>query len=154
MGPRGHFEYLGKGAYKISDQKALAKQYGFICGGSGITPAYQVILAMLADPDDSSVAWLVFANQTEKDILLRKELDEFATKHPSRFKVFYTISRDAPDGWKFGKGRVDEDMLSTHIPPPGPESLVCMCGPPPMIDQTCKPILAKLGHSSDRQFAF
>lgn len=40
---------------------------------------------------DSTKLALLFANQTEDDILLRKELDELAEQHPDRFKVWYTL---------------------------------------------------------------
>lgn len=42
------------------------------------------------DTDPTKLA-LLFANQTEDDILLRKELDELAQQHPDRFKVWYTL---------------------------------------------------------------
>lgn len=31
--------------------------------------------------------------QSEKDILLRGELDELAKKHPDQFKVWYTVDK-------------------------------------------------------------
>lgn len=42
---------------------------------SGITPMLQVIRAILKDQNDKTELWLLFANQTEDDILLRKELE-------------------------------------------------------------------------------
>lgn len=33
--------------------------------------------------------------QSEKDILLRGELDELAKKHPDQFKVWYTVDKAA-----------------------------------------------------------
>lgn len=51
-----------------------------IAGGSGITPMFQVAQEILSNPDDKTQVSLIFANQTEDDIILRKELDNFA-KH-------------------------------------------------------------------------
>lgn len=48
------------------------------------------------DKDSTKLA-LLFANQSEDDILLRKELDELAEQHSDRFKVWYTLDR-ASDG--------------------------------------------------------
>ncbi len=48
---------------------------------------YQVIKAALKDSEDSTTMSLLYANQTEADILLQKELDELAAAHPDRFKV-------------------------------------------------------------------
>lgn len=42
----------------------------------------QVISAVLRDPSDKTELRLLFANQSEEDILCRKELDELAAKHP------------------------------------------------------------------------
>lgn len=35
--------------------------------------------------------------QTEKDILLRDELEEVQVRHPDRFKLWFTVDR-APEG--------------------------------------------------------
>lgn len=59
-----------------------------VSGGTGITPIYQVVKAVLKNPLDTTKMRLVFANQTPEDILLREELDEMA-KDP-RFEVWYT----------------------------------------------------------------
>jgi Oxidoreductase NAD-binding domain len=31
--------------------------------------------------------------------------------------------------WEHFKGRVSEDMIKTHMPPPSPETLIGYCGP-------------------------
>jgi ferredoxin-NADP reductase len=54
---------------------------------SGITPVYAVMKAILKDPEDPTCMSLIFANQTEDDILLREELDELANNNPDRLKV-------------------------------------------------------------------
>ena len=41
----------------------------------------QVAYEIVSNPDDKTQVSLVFANQTEKDIILKKELDEMAAKH-------------------------------------------------------------------------
>ena len=46
-----------------------------IAGGTGITPMLQVIRAILKNPRDTTKLYLIFANQTEEDILLRQELE-------------------------------------------------------------------------------
>lgn len=42
---------------------------------------------------------LLFANQAEKDILLRDELEEVAAKHSDQFKLWYTV--DTPSEGMF-----------------------------------------------------
>ena len=49
--------------------------------------------------------------------------------------------------WSYCSGFVSGEMMSTHLPPPGPTSQILMCGPPPMIKFACLPNLEKLGFS-------
>lgn len=58
----------------------------------------QLIRHVTKDPHDNTKLSLIFANQTEKDILLRAELEEVAAKHPDQFKLWYTIDV-ASAGW-------------------------------------------------------
>lgn len=62
----------------------------------------QVIREVLKNPADKAAISLVFANRTEKDILLKKEIDALAKKH-SNFKVTYILSQPS-DSWKGLKG--------------------------------------------------
>lgn len=42
---------------------------------------------------------LLFANQTQKDILLREELEDAQRQYPDQFKLWYTL--DTPPQGKF-----------------------------------------------------
>jgi len=148
-GPIGHFTYLGRGSFKVKNELRSCKKMGFICGGTGLTPAYQVIKQALKDKEDSTEFHLLYANQTPADILLREELDGWAAEHPDRVKIWYTVDRVA-DGeeWAFSKGFINDEMLKAHLPAPpadGEDSFIGMCGPPPMINFACIPNLTKLG---------
>jgi cytochrome-b5 reductase len=68
-----------------------------VTGGTGITPMLQLIRHITKDPEDNTQMSLLFANQTEDDILLRKELEEVAREFPDQFKLWYTVDR-ANDG--------------------------------------------------------
>uniref|UniRef100_A0A8D2AXF8 NADH-cytochrome b5 reductase 3 n=1 Tax=Sciurus vulgaris TaxID=55149 RepID=A0A8D2AXF8_SCIVU len=102
-GPNGLLVYQGKGKFAIRPDKKSSpviktvKSVGMIAGGTGITPMLQVIRAIMKDPDDHTVCYLLFANQTEKDILLRPELEELRNEHSARFKLWYTVDK-APEG--------------------------------------------------------
>uniref|UniRef100_A0A8C7XL77 cytochrome-b5 reductase n=1 Tax=Oryzias sinensis TaxID=183150 RepID=A0A8C7XL77_9TELE len=121
--------------------------------GRGITPMLQIITAVMKDPQDPTVCHLLFANQTEKDILLRPELEEIQVKHPDRFRLWFTVDR-APLDWEYSQGFIDEAMVRERLPPPGEDTLILMCGPPPMIQFACNPNLDKVGHSESRRFTF
>mmetsp|Transcript_55608 Transcript_55608/g.130280 ORF Transcript_55608/g.130280 Transcript_55608/m.130280 type:complete len:874 (-) Transcript_55608:259-2880(-) len=157
-GPIGHFTYLGKGTFKVKSELRTCKKMGFICGGTGLTPAYQVIKKALRDEEDATVFHLLYANQTPDDILLREELDAWAKAFPDRVKVWYTVDR-VKDGeaWEYSKGFINDEMLKAHLPPPpadGEDSFIGMCGPPPMINFACIPNLTKLGFLEQDYISF
>ena len=62
---------------------------GMIAGGTGITPMYQVAKCLLGDPQEYTCLSLIYANISEDDILMRKELDEL-TNTNSRSSTFET----------------------------------------------------------------
>ena len=53
----------------------------------------QLIRTVFRDPNDKTNLSLLFANQTEEDILLREELEEVQKQFPDRFKLWYTVDR-------------------------------------------------------------
>ncbi|NXA50773.1 NB5R3 reductase, partial [Nothocercus julius] len=129
------------------------KYVGMIAGGTGITPMLQIIRAIMKDKDDHTICQLLFANQTERDILLRNELEEVQVQNPTRFKLWYTLDR-APENWEYSEGYVNQEMIRDHLPPPQDDVLILMCGPPPMIQYACIPNLDKLGYTKDMRFSF
>lgn len=42
---------------------------------------------------DQTELRLLFANQTEQDILLRDELEKYQKEHPEQFQLWYTIDK-------------------------------------------------------------
>lgn len=113
----------------------------------------QLIRAILKDPADPTQCFLLFANQTEKDIILREDLEELQARHPNRFKLWLTLDQP-PEGWAYGKGFVTADMIREHLPAPGTDVLLLLCGPPPMVQLACHPNLDKLGYSQKMRFTY
>lgn len=58
----------------------------------------QLVRSVMRDSSDSTELALLFANQTEKDILLREELEQAAADSNGRFKLWYTV--DSPSEGK------------------------------------------------------
>lgn len=155
-GPIGHFTYFGNGRIQIHKEERIVKELGFICGGTGITPAYQVMKKALKDPNDPTKFFLLYANQTPADILLREDLDGWARDFPDRVKIHYTVDR-LPEGetdWPFSTGFINDEMLALRMPKPGPGAFVGMCGPPPMINFACIPNLKKIGYDETDFLSF
>lgn len=111
----------------------MVSHIGMIAGGTGITPMLQIIEAIKrgrASGDKTKVD-LIFANVNPEDILLKESLDDVAKQDPN-FKVHYVLN-NPPAGWTGGTGFVTPEMISQHLPKPGPNMKLLMCGPPPMI---------------------
>merc|ERR1711939_525369 len=72
-GDKGYLDLLVK-KYPWSANKHT--HVALIAGGTGITPMYQVARAIFNNPEDKTKVTMVFANITEEDILLKKELNE------------------------------------------------------------------------------
>jgi len=156
QGPTGSIEYKGKGLFQHMRKELRTKHIGMMAGGTGITPMLQIIAAVLKEPKASAPTLsLIFANQTEADILVRAELEALAAANPDRFRLHYTLDRPPTDGsWKGSTGFIDQPMISERLPAPGADTLMLMCGPPPMIKFACKANLDALGYAKERQLAF
>jgi len=152
-GPWGLITYNGHGKFRSGKAEVQAKEIGMMAGGTGITPMLQIIKAVLRDPTDATHLSLIYANQSPADILCRTELDALALAHAGRFRLWYTVDRP-DDGWAFGTGFITADMIQGHLPGPGPDTVVLLCGPPPMVRFACKENLAKLLYPSTSILTF
>ncbi|KAJ2760516.1 NADH-cytochrome b5 reductase, partial [Coemansia nantahalensis] len=120
-GPRGAFQY----------RPNMARALGMVAGGTGITPMYQIIQHILANPEDKTQVSVVFANVNEDDILLRAQLEQWAKEH-DRLSVHYVLN-NPPEGWLGSVGFVTKDILQEHLPAPAADIKILLCGPPPMV---------------------
>ncbi|XP_017284370.1 NADH-cytochrome b5 reductase 2 [Kryptolebias marmoratus] len=158
-GPNGLLIYEGKGVFSIRANKKTEpkvqrfKHVGMIAGGTGVTPMLQLIQSITSDPDDITKCSLIFANQTENDILLKEELEEVQKKHPEKVQLWYTLDKP-PQGWSYSSGYVTFDMIKDHLPAPSSDVLIVLCGPSPMVKNACLPNLDKLGHQKENIFTY
>jgi cytochrome-b5 reductase len=137
-GPKGRMNY----------HRGLCKNLGMIVGGTGITPAYQIIRAICEDPEDNTRVSLLYANHTEEDILLRGELARFQYQFPSKLSVWHVLN-SPPEKWQYGKGRVTRDIIRDKLAAPSSGSKVHLCGPHEMVVAMRK-ILVELGFEPPR----
>ena len=56
--------------------------------------------------------------------------------------------------YRYSTGFINEAMIKEHLAPPADDTLVVMCGPPPMINFACQPNLNNLGYSTQMRFAY
>nr|UXG49831.1 nitrate reductase [Saccharina japonica] len=152
-GPVGEIAYLEPGQFLIKGKPRNASKLAMLAGGTGITPMYQVLKAVLNNPDDNTECSLIYANQTEDSILLRDELDAMAKAHPNQFNLWYTLDR--PDeSWTCGKGFISAEMCKEQLPAASDDTIAFLCGPPAMIKFACIPNLTANGYSSTSHFNF
>lgn len=104
-----------------------------IAGGSGITPLYQLTRSILKNPADKTKLSLVYANNTEEDILLKKEFEELEQKFPERFQKVFVVQKP-PQGSDYESGYVSQQMLSRVWPGKQAGQKVLVSGPPPMVE--------------------
>lgn len=149
-GPKGAMQY----------STAYAKHIGMIAGGTGITPMYQLIRAICEDESDNTKISLLYANNTEEDILLKEELDNFTRKCPNKFQVNYVLSRPS-DSWTGLRGFVTAGLIKEHLAPASEASKALLCGPPPMINAMTKNLVGLgfqepgvLSKATDQVFVF
>lgn len=141
---------------KNPDEHRTAKHFGMIAGGTGITPMLQIMHAVLRhEPNSDVTCSLIYANQSEDDILVRQELEEAVELYKGRFRLHYTVDR-APEGWKYSTGFITKDMIAEHLPAAASDGSVqiLMCGPPPMVKFACLPNLEALGFKKSDYFVF
>lgn len=148
-GPKGKCMYKGKGRFymKYLEKTLNARSLTFICGGSGITPFYQILQHLNDNQEKKELRMKVkvlYANKTSGDILLRKELDALAACGVIDDLAYCLDRADSPD-WKGLVGYVERPMLEKFLWPNEKDHVVFMCGPP-MMTRGIEKALEELGY--------
>lgn len=131
-----------------SDQQPKIPTYGFIAGGTGITPAYQLIehISEIAERGGPAPKLkLLFSNRMKVDTLLQEELSVFQQRYPNLFKLEYTLTGEKAEGYRFG--RISKNMLSELFPKSEVDH-VFVSGPAGMWESALS-ILLTLGYEED-----
>ena len=129
-GPIGKFEYLGRGIYTLNGQRKPVKHFLMICGGSGVTPIFQVFRAVMRDCKDSTECVVLDGNRLEEDILCKEDLDALTIQGKGRGRVIYTLTK-GDDNWAGLRGRIDGAFVKKHCLRET-ETVVLICGPEAM----------------------
>ncbi|KAI1398331.1 hypothetical protein F4819DRAFT_37291 [Hypoxylon fuscum] len=154
-GPVGKFEYLGRGLCKISGHQRKVKRFIMICGGSGITPIFQVLRAVLTDHGDPTLCLIIDGNHLEEDILCKEDIDKMVVGNAHKCRLLYTLSQPKPS-WTGLQGRINKELIEKEIGPRnsgGVEDLVLICGPGPL-EKSVHSILKAMGWNDDDLFFF
>lgn len=159
-GPIGRLFYFGDGRFKLgSKEKPVQwrekkyKNIGMLCGGTGITPLYQLILASSINGDNAINYSMIFGNKTTSDILLKNELDNLTNNPNINFKIQYTINNQEKN-WTGLVGYISRDHIEKHIFPPSDETLILLCGRGAMCKKYLFPLLIEMGYKHENIFIF
>lgn len=155
---------IPKFPYKPNEFEEIA----LIGGGSGITPLWQIIQAIEADPSDKTRVTLIYSNKSDKDILLREEFDRLS-KSDDRFRIVYGLDKKnkgiPADTFE---GYITPEILTKYLPNPGhaDKIKIFVCGPPPQVEALSggkgpkgsqgelKGLIADLGYQPSQVYKF
>ncbi|KAI1635414.1 nitrate reductase [Biscogniauxia mediterranea] len=149
-GPIGKFEYLGRGLCAFSGQRKTVKRFIMVCAGSGITPIFQVLRAVMSDPEDPTVCLVLDGNRVEEDILCKEEIDQMVAGNEHRCRLLYTLSRPGPS-WTGLAGRMGRELFEKEVGPrrhANGAELVLVCGPPGL-EESVREIFTDMGWKGD-----
>jgi nitrate reductase (NAD(P)H) len=88
-GPLGGFEYLGRGRVRFHGVERKVDRFAMVCAGSGITPIYQVLRAVVEDKVDTTTCIVVNGNRREEDILCREDLERWTSRENVKIWYFF-----------------------------------------------------------------
>lgn len=152
--------------YKLNEHRSVL----MLCGGTGVTPAFQILSRALSTAENKTGFTLLFFNSTEKDVFLRDELDALLQRgDPARLAIKYvctseTQGKDARNDIRLVGKIVEREVVdaikTNHF------DFVYTCGPPGFMDVVSgnktpdikqgelTGILKELGFTSDSVYKF
>lgn len=131
-GPLGKFQYHGQGECSVNGTKRHIDEFLMITGGSGITPIYQVLAAVMEDAKDETRCTVLDGNRGLEDILCKEQLDGLVEKSAERCRVVHTLTK-GPEEWKGLRGRIEGPLLRQYcgreVNGAQRKAMVLICGP-------------------------
>jgi len=82
-----HIKFNVKEQYPFEGKNTIS----MVCGGTGLTPMYQALLKLLNTPGDERQVVLLYGSKSPDDILMKEQLDAWASKHANRFKLVHVL---------------------------------------------------------------
>lgn len=150
-GPIGKFEYSGNGLCSVNEKHWSVKRFVMICGGSGITPIFQVFRAVMRDPRDITKCTVLNGNRLIEDILCKEELDDLLKGNEDRAEVLYTLTK-APETWNGLRGRINRELVEKHCKR-DKHTMILICGPE-ALEKSMHAALTDLGWKDEQLLFF
>jgi ferredoxin-NADP reductase len=118
-----------------------------IAGGSGVVPLMSMIRHRTAAKANNPTT-LLYSSRSFEEVIYNNELDSLS-KTNSGLKIFHTLTRSQPAGWKGYARRIDEAMLREVAGPLGRSVQVFICGPTLLVESAAN-ALVTIGLDSNR----
>jgi len=134
------------GGYFVWDD-SLGGPLLLVAGGSGIVP-FRSMLRHRAAVRSSVQARLLYSSRSLSEVVYREELARLAADDDG-VVVHFTLTREAPEGWRGYRRRIDREILSEVAWPPEQRLLIYVCGPTAFVE-TAASGLVELGHDAGR----
>jgi ferredoxin-NADP reductase len=115
-------------------------------GGSGVIPL-RSILRHHAAVHSAVPARLLYSSRSLQQIIYRDELTRLAATNG--VEVFFTLTREWPEGWSGHRRRIDEELLREISWPPADRPLIYVCGPTAFVERAADGLVA-IGHEAAR----
>ncbi|KAH8046899.1 cytochrome-b5 reductase [Aureococcus anophagefferens] len=82
---------------------------------------------------------ILYGSRSSDNILAKATLDDWSASH-AQLTVVHVLSHE-PEGSAspHARGFIDEKLVEDHLPKPGDDALLFVCGPPPLYDALCGP---------------
>jgi ferredoxin-NADP reductase len=130
------------GGYFVWDEP-LGGPLLLLAGGSGIVPLRAMVRHRSAIGSDVPVR-LLYSARSLGEVIYRDELSRL-----DDVDVRFTLTREAPPGWRGYRRRIDTELLAEITWPPDAHPLVYVCGPTAFVE-TAANALVELGHEAAR----
>lgn len=118
-----------QGLFQLQVDAARSAHHCFLAAGSGITPIYSMLVAVLYQEPLSKVS-LLYGNRTQADIIFASELTQLQERFPGRFEVKHCLSGETGEAWH--RGRINAAAISKFVSEIGDNSeklRFYLCGP-------------------------
>lgn len=125
--------------------KDSSKPAVFVAGGIGITPIHSII-GWATEEKLAHKLYLFYSNRTREETTFLHRLESWACVN-FNLKLIATVTASKHPFWPHEFGRINEQMLTKHLPEIH-NSVYYLCGPPPMV-AAMRQLLDHLGVSED-----
>ena len=133
------------GGYFVWEER-LGGPLLLLAGGSGVVPLRSMLRHHDASRSTIPVR-LLYSSRSLAEVIYRDELAAFA--RGDEVEVHYTLTREAPTGWRGYRRRIDGALISEVAWQPQERPLVYVCGPTAFVEAAATS-LVELGHGAER----